>query len=131
MSDGAAAVIFVSEEGLERLEKAGASIPRPLVKVTGIGRGTDAMRMSDRPHVDYDTFMRDYATELERGSDETRAYYKGLWANGTRYPGIHSFRAGTDGGQPRLSTGRNRRSARRSRLRRTARCLHVERDPDI
>ncbi len=44
--------------------------------MTGIGRGTDAMRMADRPHVDYDTFMRDYATEQEKASDETRAYYR-------------------------------------------------------
>ena len=56
MSDGAAATILVSEEGLAKLEAAGAKIARPLVKVTGIGRGTDAMRMADRPHFDYDTF---------------------------------------------------------------------------
>jgi len=98
MSDGAASVILASEEGLRRLEGAGARIPRPLVRVTGIGRGTDAMRMSDRPHVDYDTFMRDYATETERGSDETRRYYKKLWDHGTRYPGVHSFRAGRTAG---------------------------------
>ncbi len=71
MSDGAAATILASEEGIKKLEKAGAIIPRPLVKVTGIGRGTDAMRMSDRPHVDYDTFIEDYATEEEKGSSET------------------------------------------------------------
>jgi acetyl-CoA C-acetyltransferase len=98
MSDGAASVILASEEGLRRLEGAGARIPRPLVRVTGIGRGTDAMRMSDRPHVDYDTFLRDYATESERGSDETRRYYKKLWDHGTRYPGVHSFRAGRTAG---------------------------------
>ena len=98
MSDGAASVILASEEGLRRLEGAGARIPRPLVRVTGIGRGTDAMRMSDRPHVDYDTFMRDYATESEKGSDETRRYYKQLWDHGTRYPGVHSFRAGRTAG---------------------------------
>jgi acetyl-CoA C-acetyltransferase len=98
MSDGAAAVIFASEDGLERLEKAGASVPDPLVKVASIGRGTDAMRMSDRPHVDYETFMRDYATDLEQDSAETRAYYRDLWDRGTRYPGIHSFRAGRSAG---------------------------------
>lgn len=98
MSDGAAAVILASEDGLKRLEEAGASIHRPLVKVAGIGRGTDAMRMSDRPHFDYDTFMRDYATELERSSDDTRAYYKKLWDKGTRYPGVHSFRGGRTAG---------------------------------
>jgi acetyl-CoA C-acetyltransferase len=98
MSDGAAATILVSEEGLKKLEAAGAQVKRPLVKVTGIGRGTDAMRMADRPHVDYETFMRDYATEMESSSDETRSYYKKLWDKGTRYPGIHSFRAGRTAG---------------------------------
>ena len=98
MSDGAASVIFASEEGVERLEAAGATIPRPLVRVTGIGRGTDAMRMSDRPHVDYDTFMRDYATDQERDSAATGAYYRELWERGTRYPGVHSFRAGRTAG---------------------------------
>ena len=98
MSDGAAAVILTSEDGLERLEKAGAKIPRPLVKISGIGRGTDAMRMADRPHVDYDFFMENYATEQERSSDETRTYYKNLWDHGTRYPGVHSFRAGRTAG---------------------------------
>src|SRR5574341_203200 len=87
MSDGAAAVILASEEGVSRLEAAGAQVVRPLVRVAGIGRGTDAMRMSDRPHVDYDTFLRDYATEQERSSDDTRAYDKKLWDHGTRYPG--------------------------------------------
>ena len=98
MSDGAAATILCSEEGLKKLEKAGAKIARPLVKVTGIGRGTDAMRMSDRPHVDYDYFMRHYATGQEQSSDETRAYYRGLWDKGFRYPGVHSFRAGRTAG---------------------------------
>ncbi len=98
MSDGAAVTILVSEEGLKKLEAAGAKITRPLVRITGIGRGTDAMRMADRPHVDYDTFMREYATEKERNSDEARAYYKELWARGTRYPGVHSFRAGRTAG---------------------------------
>jgi acetyl-CoA C-acetyltransferase len=98
MSDGAAATILASEEGIQRLEAAGAQITRPLVKVGGIGRGTDAMRMSDRPHLDYDEFMANYATEQERNSDETRAYYRNLWDRGTRYPGIHSFRAGRTAG---------------------------------
>jgi len=98
MSDGAAATILCSEEGLKKLEQAGAKIARPLVKVTGIGRGTDAMRMADRPHVDYDTFMRHYATEQEKSSDETRAYYRKLWDKGFRYPGVHSFRAGRTAG---------------------------------
>ncbi len=94
MSDGAAACILASEEGLRRLEAAGAKVPRPLVRITGIGRGTDAMRMADRPHYDYDYFMQHYATGQEKNSDETRAYYKDLWGRGFRYPGVHSFRAG-------------------------------------
>jgi acetyl-CoA C-acetyltransferase len=98
MSDGAAASILVSEEGLRKLEASGAKIARPLVKVTGIGRGTDAMRMADRPHVDYDYFMENYATEGEKNSDETRSYYKKLWEHGFRYPGVHSFRAGRTAG---------------------------------
>jgi acetyl-CoA C-acetyltransferase len=98
MSDGAAATILVSEEGLEKLESAGAKIKRPLVRVTGIGRGTDAMRMADRPHMDYETFMRDYATDKEQNDKDTVAYYKDLWKSGTRYPGVHSFRAGRAAG---------------------------------
>jgi acetyl-CoA C-acetyltransferase len=50
MSDGAAVAIMASEEGLKKLEAAGAKVQRPLVRVTGIGRGTDAMRMADRFH---------------------------------------------------------------------------------
>jgi len=98
MSDGAAATILASEEGIEKLEKAGAKIPRPLVKITGIGRGTDAMRMADRPHVDYDTFIEEYASEQEKSSSDTMKYYKKLWEHGTRYPGVHSFRAGRTAG---------------------------------
>lgn len=98
MSDGAAAVIFASEEGLKKIEAAGGKVARPLVRVTGIGRGTDAMRMADRPHVGYDDFMQNYATEHEQGSDDTRKYYKQLWDKGTRYPGVHSFRAGRTAG---------------------------------
>ena len=98
MSDGAAAAVLVSEEGLEKLEKAGANISRPLTLVTGIGRGTDAMRMADRPHNDYDHFIKNYATEKEKNSQETLNYYKELWDGGFRYPGVHSFRAGRTAG---------------------------------
>jgi len=98
MSDGAAATILASEAGLEKLRKAGASVADPLVRVSGIGRGTDAMRLSDRPHVDYETFIRDYATGQEKDDDETLSYYKKLWDHGTRYPGVHSFRAGRTAG---------------------------------
>jgi acetyl-CoA C-acetyltransferase len=98
MSDGAAVCTLASEEGLKKLEAAGAKISRPLVKVAGIGRGTDAMRMADRPHLDYDFFMENYATDQEKSSDDTRKYYKKLWEHGTRYPGVHSFRAGRTAG---------------------------------
>jgi acetyl-CoA C-acetyltransferase len=98
MSDGAAATILASEEGLRKLEEAGAHIPRPLVRISGIGRGTDAMRMADRPHVGYDEFMQAYATEQERSSDQIQSYYRQLWDHGTRYPGVHSFRAGRTAG---------------------------------
>jgi acetyl-CoA C-acetyltransferase len=92
MSDGAAVTVLASEAGLRKLEAAGARLVRPRVKIAGIGRGTDAMRMADRPHYDYDVFMRDYATAAESSSSETRAYYRKLWDRGTRYPGVHSFR---------------------------------------
>jgi acetyl-CoA C-acetyltransferase len=98
MSDGAAATILASEAGLEKLKQAGARVTTPLVRVTGIGRGTDAMRMADRPHVDYETFIRDYATEQEKNDDDTLGYYQKLWDHGTRYPGVHSFRAGRTAG---------------------------------
>jgi acetyl-CoA C-acetyltransferase len=99
MSDGAAAAVVASEEGLRKLEAAGARLAEPRVRITGIGRGTDCMRMSDRPHAGYDEFMRDYATVAETASDETRAYYRDLWAKGTRYPGVHSFRGGRMAGK--------------------------------
>ncbi len=99
MSDGAAATILASEEGVRKLEAAGARITRPLAKITGVGRGTDAMRMSDRPHDNYDKFMRDYALAHESSSAETQGYYKKLWDKGFRYPGVHSFRAGRMAGK--------------------------------
>jgi len=92
MSDGAASVLLASEEGLARLEKAsGRRYPR--VKVLSIGRGTDAMRMADRPHGDLDEFYRTCALPHE-DTEDGRAYYRDLWGRGVRYPGIHSFRAG-------------------------------------
>jgi len=99
MSDGAAATILASEEGIRKLEQAGAKVHRPLAKITGIGRGTDAMRMADRPHQSYDDFMRYNALPHEVDSEETRAYYKKLWDGGFRYPGVHSFRAGRMAGK--------------------------------
>ncbi len=77
MSDGAAATILASEEGISKLEKASGKRLKP-AKITGIGRGTDAMRMADRPH------RQVLLLPHERAAD-----YRGL-----KYPGIHSFRAG-------------------------------------
>lgn len=92
MSDGAAACLVVSEEGLNKLEKAtGKVIPK--VKVLSIGRGTDAMRMADRPHQSFDEFYKYNALPNEQNED-SKKYYKELWAKHFRYPGIHSFRAG-------------------------------------
>jgi len=92
MSDGAAALILCSEEGLAKLEKAaGRRLPR--VRVKGIGRGTDAMRLADRPHQSYEDFLK-YNLLPNEDNPEARAYYKDLWDGGFRYPGVHSFRAG-------------------------------------
>ncbi len=71
MSDGAAVAILASEDAALRLTD------KP-VKVIGVGTGTDAMRMGDRPH--------GKVMLLPHESEED---YKGL-----RYPGVHSFRAG-------------------------------------
>lgn len=92
MSDGAAAVVLASEEGLAKLEKASGQ-SHPKVVVGGIGKGTDAMRMADRPHQDFDDFMKHNLLPRE-DNDEDKAYYRELWDKGFRYPGTHSFRAG-------------------------------------
>ena len=77
MSDGAACVLLASEAGLKKIEKAcGKTLSK--IKVSGIGRGTDAMRMADRPH------KKVILLPHEKESD-----YKDL-----KYPGVHSFRAG-------------------------------------
>ncbi|MSM38855.1 MAG: thiolase domain-containing protein [Geobacter sp.] len=71
MSDGAAVAILASEEVAQRL------CQQP-VRITGIGSGTDAMRMADRPH-----------GEVPLLPHETAEEYRDL-----RYPGVHSFRGG-------------------------------------
>ena len=71
MSDGAAACILASEDVAFELTD------NP-VKISGVGTGTDAMRMADRPHKDV------ILLPWEKKKD-----YKGL-----KYPGVHSFRAG-------------------------------------
>ncbi len=71
MSDGAAVAILASEETVKRLGV------RP-VRVSGLGCGTDAMRMADRPH-----------GKVPLLPHEDEADYAQL-----KYPGVHSFRGG-------------------------------------
>ncbi|MDO8751696.1 MAG: thiolase domain-containing protein [Dehalococcoidia bacterium] len=71
MSDGAAVCILASEEAAARLTS------RP-VRITGVGAGTDAMRMADRPHA-----------KVPLLPHESESDYAQL-----KYPGVHSFRAG-------------------------------------
>ncbi|MFN3650336.1 MAG: thiolase C-terminal domain-containing protein [Armatimonadota bacterium] len=71
MSDGAACVILASEEAAQRFSN------RP-VRVSGVGCGTDTMRMADRPHGRVPLFPW-----------ESEAEYAGL-----DFPGVHSCRAG-------------------------------------
>ncbi|MBI3079302.1 MAG: thiolase domain-containing protein, partial [Deltaproteobacteria bacterium] len=71
MSDGAAVCILASERLAARLTD------RP-VRITGVGAGTDAMRMADRPH-----------GQVLLLPHESEADYRHL-----RYPGVHSFRGG-------------------------------------
>jgi acetyl-CoA C-acetyltransferase len=70
MSDGAAVAILASEAAAERL---GGGIA-----ITGVGCGTDAMRMADRPH-----------GRVILLPHESAADYGDL-----KYPGVHSFRGG-------------------------------------
>jgi acetyl-CoA C-acetyltransferase len=71
MSDGAAVAILASEEVAEKV------CDNP-VRVLGIGKGSDAMRMADRPH-----------GKVPLLKHEDPKWYKDL-----KYPGVHSFRAG-------------------------------------
>jgi acetyl-CoA C-acetyltransferase len=71
MSDGAAVALLASEEAAERLGAAG-------VVISGVGCGTDAMRMADRPH-----------GRVILLPHESAADYGDL-----KYPGVHSFRGG-------------------------------------
>ena len=71
MSDGAAVAVLCSEEVAEKL------CDNP-VRVLGVGKGSDAMRMADRPH-----------GKVPLLKHEEASWYKHL-----KYPGVHSFRAG-------------------------------------
>jgi acetyl-CoA C-acetyltransferase len=75
MSDGAAAVFLCSEERAKELTD------RP-VQITGVGCGTDTMRLADRP------FGKVLLTPKEKAEE-----YADL-----AYPGVHSFRAGRSAG---------------------------------
>ena len=75
MSDGAAVAVLCTEE------RAKEFTDRP-VRITGVGCGTDTMRLADRP------FGRVPLLPHERARD-----YQDL-----RYPGVHSFRAGRAAG---------------------------------
>ena len=75
MSDGAACAVLCTEE------RAKEFTDRP-VRITGVGCGTDTMRLADRP------FGRVPLLPHERARD-----YEDL-----RYPGVHSFRAGRAAG---------------------------------
>lgn len=71
MSDGAATCILASEELAAKV------CDRP-VKITGVGSGSDAMRMADRPHGK--VILLPHEQESDYGN--------------LRYPGVHSFRGG-------------------------------------
>jgi len=75
MSDGAAVAVLASEE------RAKEFTDRP-IRVTGVGTGTDTMRLADRP------FGKVPLMPHERAKD-----YEDL-----PYPGVHSFRAGRAAG---------------------------------
>ncbi|MGR3309471.1 MAG: thiolase domain-containing protein [Candidatus Brocadiales bacterium] len=71
MSDGASVAILASEETAKKMTD------KP-IKIIGVGCGTDAMRMADRPH------GKVILLPHEKEED-----YKHL-----KYPGVHSFRGG-------------------------------------
>jgi len=71
MSDGAACCLLASEKVAE------AVCDRP-VRISGVGAGTDTMRLADRPRGDLPLLAHESADSYE----------------GVEYPGVHSFRAG-------------------------------------
>ncbi|HEX9024173.1 MAG TPA: thiolase domain-containing protein [Geobacteraceae bacterium] len=71
MSDGAAVAVLASEKMASLL------CDKP-VRISGVGSGTDAMRMADRPHKGVILLPHESAVD-----------YSGL-----KYPGVHSFRGG-------------------------------------
>ena len=91
MSDGAAVAILASEKMAQKL----CSSP---VRITGVGSGTDAMRMADRPHGKVILLPHESAEEYED----------------LKYPGVHSFRAGRTAAKLAYSMAGISRSRRRS-----------------
>jgi acetyl-CoA C-acetyltransferase len=75
MSDGAAVAILCDEA------RAKEFTDRP-IRVTGVGCGTDTMRLADRPFGKVPLFPHEKASDYEHLS----------------YPGVHSFRAGRAAG---------------------------------
>ncbi|MCL6429838.1 MAG: thiolase domain-containing protein [Anaerolineae bacterium] len=74
MSDGAACLILCTEEWAKKLRPKG-----DYAVITGVGCGTDTMRLGDRPHGDVIPLP---------GEDPAKySYLKGRW------PGLHCFRA--------------------------------------
>jgi acetyl-CoA C-acetyltransferase len=71
MSDGAAVAILASEEMAMKL------CDHP-VRISGIGCGSDTMRLADRPHGEVDLLPHESAED-----------YLGM-----KFPGVHSFRGG-------------------------------------
>jgi len=71
MSDGAAVIILASEDVASKYTD------HPVL-ISGVGTGTDTMRLADRPHGQVPLFPW-----------ETAEHYQKL-----KYPGVHSFRAG-------------------------------------
>jgi len=71
MSDGAAVCILANEEIAARVTD------RP-VRVAGVGAGSDAMRLADRPH----------------GEPILLPHEDPEWYRNLKYPGVHSCRAG-------------------------------------
>ncbi len=71
MSDGAAVCILADEKSAERFG-------RDPIAITGVGSGSDTMRMADRPHGKVPLLPH------ERAGDYPRL----------KYPGVHSFRGG-------------------------------------
>lgn len=82
MSNGAATTLLADEDTAFQLTD------NP-IEVTGVGTGTDAMRMADRPHKD-----------VILAANESAEDYIGdqFFGGKLKYPGIHSFRAGRTAG---------------------------------